>query len=1006
MASRNAYLEYKRDTSRIIYWVVGTSNAIIRKLRVQPSTGDTDALPDLNSTGAITSAGLVALSKLISRHLPTTPPAILRLFQSVIGARTQAHTVFQQIVANRPDPDVEKSNASHKNFIDALTAAFNALGGNPTVAAGAKSASDANSVVSKDELDELLLANRFGALDLETSSANQDDHNLDDDDDEEPNATTSKAQRRKQPKPGKGKKGKRSKKPKKAPAVESPRLEDVPLESYRIIQDTDGIMTDYLMAVYDLLRQMAELRGTLQTVWREVAYDGLNSAVAGAVCHVAHGIIQRTASAMFVDFPGHDSFETVMNTITRGDIEKSQGMFSLSLFRSESGDYSQVNEVKKTAIDVKEQFFIHAYQDLVDFVEDFQKTRSGKPTKRMLEQINNWDPTLNLQRATNEQRIQWRRSYIINWLYDLVNVFSSIVVQRNTMKGERHVLENVDWSTTGPWNQHRRLFGLNEFAGFVTSLAMQKPGIDVRKRILPHHVFQLQGIADSLTASRGWTVSALRGHVIDPPARGFRPRRDVDLFLDRENKEQFHSFLQGADVLQQLLDRYATETLRPSTYKQMNVMIEGIQFDFINWLGESKYMHGLNTIPPSRFSKTNSNGLWEYSPYLCAVGLVEGLQLAYSLGMWLWDKLPEITYIIHLHNMLLQKGFIKTPIGLFNTLENPNFFADCFYTNGEPPTSDFAQALLQQTSRAAQMAASRKQAGREVAKSSSSSIHDLLGADLNLVFNVKSLLVTFQTAGWDPDRIPDADVPLVSGIAGLRISRTKRITNPNTGKAELENTELVRRIKELDNKANDGHSGGSLLDAFASTFQSGPSVSIHLPESLSERILPPGYTAVGSRLDGGAGGQRQWGHAGGKEVDDASLLQMLKMEFMRDVCGSSPLSSFNYVWGTARILMIFMQIEDTLREKRNPLYLEAYESPRTFRSLIEKRLALTTMALEGRNDECLREIARIFENPRAGFMNHIYWDDLVDDLELPKTTEREEQERMLRGPPDQMCSMM
>ena len=97
-----------------------------------------------------------------------------------------------------------------------------------------------------------------------------------------------------------------------------------------------------------------------------------------------------------------------------------------------------------------------------------------------------------------------------------------------------HVYEDVEWSKTGPWHYHRRLFGLNEFAGIITTLAMQKPGTDIRNKILPHHVFQLQCIVDSMTLSRGWTVSSLRGHVLEQPARKFFARRDVDRFLDRE----------------------------------------------------------------------------------------------------------------------------------------------------------------------------------------------------------------------------------------------------------------------------------------------------------------------------------------------------------------------------------------------------------------------------------------------------------------------------------------
>lgn len=152
----------------------------------------------------------------------------------------------------------------------------------------------------------------------------------------------------------------------------------------------------------------------------------------------------------------------------------------------------------------------------------------------MQKQVNYWSPTYDLERATNDDEVSWRRSYTINWLHHLVKVYSSIVVQRNTMKGEIHVYEDVDWSKTGPRHHHRRPFGLNKFAGIITTLAMQKPGIDIRNKILSHHVFQLQCIVDSMTSSRGWTVSPLRGHVLEQPARKFFARRDVDRFLDRE----------------------------------------------------------------------------------------------------------------------------------------------------------------------------------------------------------------------------------------------------------------------------------------------------------------------------------------------------------------------------------------------------------------------------------------------------------------------------------------
>lgn len=100
-------------------------------------------------------------------------------------------------------------------------------------------------------------------------------------------------------------------------------------------------------------------------------------------------------------------------------------------------------------IDVREEFLLHSYQDLFDFITDYQNTRSGKPTKAMLKSIQNCNPKLDLQRATKEQRLNWRRAFTINCLYDLVNIFPSIVVQDRKLRGQIIPLEAVEWSKKG-----------------------------------------------------------------------------------------------------------------------------------------------------------------------------------------------------------------------------------------------------------------------------------------------------------------------------------------------------------------------------------------------------------------------------------------------------------------------------------------------------------------------------------------------------------------------------
>lgn len=78
----------------------------------------------------------------------------------------------------------------------------------------------------------------------------------------------------------------------------------MPLESYRIIQDEARIVTEYLIAVYALVEEWAELQSYVQELWRQVAYNDL---VAGAVANIAFAMVKRTESSIFVDFPGHNS---------------------------------------------------------------------------------------------------------------------------------------------------------------------------------------------------------------------------------------------------------------------------------------------------------------------------------------------------------------------------------------------------------------------------------------------------------------------------------------------------------------------------------------------------------------------------------------------------------------------------------------------------------------------------------------------------------------------------
>lgn len=948
--------------------MIHASNSIVKSLPTPPAPTSVTPAVTANTTGQIHASDLVPIANLIATHINPIPSTIYRLFQSVIVARTTTHAVFQQIAARKPDPEIEKGNVNHKHFIDTLTEAFEALGGKTWLDNAQTEGHDED-----DNLDLTTVANKFAALSL---SRPGDDNNGEDeeegegDDDEEDeevieDKTASSArprQQRSRKSTKKGKKGKRGKKGRgkttaKAAVDPETLLKEVPLESYRIIEDETGIVTDYLMAVYSLIQQWTELRSYLQTTWHEVAYHGLNSSVAGAISNIAVAMIKQTESAIFVDFPGHESYDTVFQTITRGNVERAKGMFSMALYKI-GPDGSSAEPVKKANVDVEEHFLLHAYNDLFDFITDFQKTRSGKPTKAMLAELRDWDPNLNLERASKAQRLKWRRSYTINWLYDLVNLFSSIVVQRITMKGQHWVLENIDWSVKGPWDKHRRLYGLNEFAGEITTLAMQKPGADIRRRILPHHVFQLQGIVDSLTVSRGWKYD-LTGHTLSAPAEQFRPRRDVDLFLDRLNERLGHGYCHGIDVMIQLLEKERPLHDNPKITSDICEMSKEFMQDFVDWLGESKYMSGLTTIPPSRFTSSNSNGLWEYSPYLCGAGLLEALKLSYDLNFFFWDKIPEPMCIVHIHNMLVQKGLLEKPIGLYGTFQV--LFQTEFFDEGKVPTTNFYDAFLAVCRKTGSRRATfEQQAFRRQALRTDSGIHGVLSPKLNRFFRRSSLLGVYHDADWLPERIPDEDISVLTSLAMLRLAKTKYKTDPKTGEKKMEDTVLVRRARSLGLKDDMLIEMASRVESISKDPEEEKAI-----ESV-QAALPEGYKTMPAS-------QRQYDSSNGL-VSSSELLDLLKLDFVSCISGDHPVCAVNYAWATVDIMMWFSRVEQELRRLQNPLWLRAYErDPQLTRS---KRTSLTALVLSEQDQQCMEVMAKVFEDFRIGFMTHIYWEDL------------------------------
>lgn len=226
----------------------------------------------LSRSGAtITVADLVKLSRVISERVKPIPSSIYGLFSSVIDARKQSYSFYQQLVttdAAGADPEIEASNCRHRAFIDALIAAYDALGGH-----GWQKQRDAVKRAGREpeeeeeEEEEALFVNSFEGLEVDDVGTNEE--NDDEKGKEEEAEPEEKKEVRpksgssgKKPKGKKGKakaKGRKSKALKKAPVVEQT-VTDIPLEDYKLV-DGEGGMTDVLLAAWAFLKDVMELRG-------------------------------------------------------------------------------------------------------------------------------------------------------------------------------------------------------------------------------------------------------------------------------------------------------------------------------------------------------------------------------------------------------------------------------------------------------------------------------------------------------------------------------------------------------------------------------------------------------------------------------------------------------------------------------------------------------------------------------------------------------------------------
>ncbi|OBS27905.1 hypothetical protein FPOA_01846 [Fusarium poae] len=864
MISPSLYEKYKKDTQDFIHWLANEYIALF--VSNQRNLGLTPQRPQFDFKHPPKVNDLVPLAEYIVGQNQPVPYHVFSALASAIHKRSVATASYTAQVGATADPNQAASDAGHQHFTNVLTQCRHILGGDGWVRDNIRDSTEPSIERVQEEL-----SSRFKALIVQDAEASSE---------EEEQASSSRPRQQRRSGKGKGKKrGKVNKGKGKQPAREEV-YQEISMESLRNIDGQDAMTINYVIAVHSAAQQWIELRHCVQSLWHQVAYQNLNTAVAAASSKVAVSMVQRTNAAIFADFTGNDSYLTIVNALARGDIDNAQGTFQVEISDAVGGVVRT-----RTISDVKEQFLYNTYLALKGFLDDFRINRTGKPTTKLKRTLATWDPTVILANLSHDDRMTWRRIYIIKWLYDLVNVSSAIQLKKNRDSADPKSLQYVDW--TG--DHERTIFGLNEFAVDITRMAMQERNFQVETLIQLHHVFQLQCIVDSFTVSRGWYIPMEETvHDVAEPA-DLQATRDIDVFLDRH--EKFITRGYRGSIFKMNLDL----EISCEDFSHFQNLLDSINLsgqEFHDYLGQHVYANtqaearkNWDGIAPSRFGPANANGLHTYSPYLCGAGLEEALSISYKQMMWLWQVMREPVLIIHMYNFLKQRGYFREPIPLWETLAIL-FKTGVFRSLEEDDKANSATALK-----------TLMHMKRDLAVSNKENIHKSFDITTCYNFNRQSALSAYRKANWNPDQVTldqssDKDLSVLLAMLhreDLEQTPTAPIgPTENTNGAQSGTVDQVAPAGEISTTETTTGDDTSPIP--------GPS---NPPRSKPEPI---------------------------KEDSSRDAFFWANSDFLDDICGFNllkpkrPLSSINYASVTVAIVNSFCEMEARLKEAQNAMY--------------------------------------------------------------------------------------
>ena len=925
MISDTLYFAYKQDTNIFAYWLVHTSDLIKINLNNNRESEDRpryalQGCKEISTNDFITLTEFLVEQGHLSQqgYLSEGETFVYSCLKSAIKKRKSAGKKYDQLSGFINSSELVESNATHQAFIRTIEKCYNLLNGpeweRDNQVSGEVSVEEARRFVDS----------KYDKLEVEAGEAGEASDG-EEKSDAEAGPSSQQGRQQGRGKKGKGKKGGRKggKKPNKSKnRTETPKPADepykpIPFEEIRVVDGGDS----YLLATYSAVQQWIELRRFVQDTWQQAAYEGVNTAAAAGVSRVAFSMMSKTVSQMAVRFPEKKtSYLNLINTLTGGGIDQAQGRFQLEALTPEERTNPRV------VSDIKEQFLWNMYEILKDFLENHQINRTGRPTQGMKRSLGDWDKNLDLAAASEEKRMSWRRSYTIRWLFDLVNVCSNPRRLRNEKLTQSQELEDINWLAANDVEDLRAIFGLNDFAAEITTLAMQNPKkstTKIEEMIQPRHVFQLQCIVDSFTVSKGWYNSADAGHRLQEPAT-FSATRDIDLFMDRKQKNSFGGYPFSLSVLWSL----GIPSCHDATgHEQARAGIDQVNLHFAKFLGshiyskdpdlvkdiadrfplkainarnqtiEVEYENEFQNTPPSLFANNAKHGLQDLSPFLCGAGLEEALSLSYKPFMHLWQEMREPLLLIRLYRYLKGTRYLTERIPLWEGLEI--LFEKCFFTKEEMETQRMPVPVGKTRALLAKLHETKSGTRTHI---SGRDMHDYWDLAKCNTFKLETTITAYRRVGWDWEKVTDEGTRSEEDTRILRLaSRTH-----SSETVWLEQTEISA---EGD--------GGRDLRAEEPLTQS-VVVPVPLEGSTPQTPIPESSTTDPEGLP----------EFENNKSAEYELLSRIREDFIDDVNGfgnkfdpKRPLAGLNYPQITYVIIDVFARVEKALEEQ----YLEDLE---------------------------------------------------------------------------------